>query len=237
MHAKSHQLCLTLCNPMDYSLPGSSVQEILQARILEWVAMPSSRDFTDPGIKPTSLISCIGRWVLYHWCYLGIIGDLLQAFNRTHFENQLTFYNSVLSLSLRWVWGQQGWQQEKKITLQWGEQGQPGSQKDSLELQGGCILLDLQLVFYFLQAHAPDALRWGWDDLEEWHWNMYNIIYETNHQSRSDAGYRMLRTGALGWPRGMVWGGWWEGGSGWGTRVHLWHIHADVWQNQYNIVK
>ena len=39
MHAKSHQLCLTLCNPMDYSLPGSSVQEILQARILEWVAV------------------------------------------------------------------------------------------------------------------------------------------------------------------------------------------------------
>ena len=27
----------------------------------------------------------------------------------------------------------------------------------------------------------------------------------------------------------------WEGGSGWGTRVHLWRIHADVWQNQYNI--
>ena len=32
----------------------------------------------------------------------------------------------------------------------------------------------------------------GWDDLEEWHWNMYNIIYETNHQSRFDAWYRML---------------------------------------------
>ena len=27
------------------------------------------------------------------------------------------------------------------------------------------------------------------------------------------------------------------GGSGWGTRVHPWRIHADVWQNQYNIVK
>ena len=32
--------------------------------------------------------------------------------------------------------------------------------------------------------------------------------------------------------------GWYgEGGSGWGTRVHPWWIHADVWQNQYNIVK
>ena len=32
-------------------------------------------------------------------------------------------------------------------------------------------------------------------------------------------------------------GGRWEGGSGWGTPVHLWWIHVDVWQNQYNIVK
>ena len=39
----SLQLCLTLCGPMDCSLPGSPVHGILQARILEWVAMPSSR--------------------------------------------------------------------------------------------------------------------------------------------------------------------------------------------------
>ena len=37
------QLCLTLCDPLDCSPPGSSVHGILQARILEWVAMPSSR--------------------------------------------------------------------------------------------------------------------------------------------------------------------------------------------------
>ena len=41
----------------------------------------------------------------------------------------------------------------------------------------------------------------------------------------------------LGWPRGMVWGGRWEWGSGWGTCVHLWRMPVDVWQNQYNIVK
>ena len=41
--AKSLQSCLTLCHPMDYSPPGSSVHGILQARILEWVAMPSAR--------------------------------------------------------------------------------------------------------------------------------------------------------------------------------------------------
>ena len=66
---------------------------------------------------------------------------------------------------------------------------------------------------------------------------MYNIIYEMNHQLRFDAGYRMLGAGALGRPRGMVQGGKREGGSGWGTRVYLWWIHVDVWQNQYNIVK
>ena len=38
-------------------------------------------------------------------------------------------------------------------------------------------------------------------------------------------------------PRGMVQGGRREEGSGWGTRVYLWRIHVDIWQNQYNIVK
>ena len=42
-------------DPMDCSLPGSSVHGILQARILEWVAMPSSRSLPDPGIEPRSL--------------------------------------------------------------------------------------------------------------------------------------------------------------------------------------
>ena len=52
--AKSLQLRPTLCDPMDCSPPGSSVHGILQARILEWVAMPSSRDLPNPGIEPAS---------------------------------------------------------------------------------------------------------------------------------------------------------------------------------------
>ena len=48
------QTCLTLCNPMDCSPPDSSVHGILQARILEWVAIPFSREFPDPGIKSGS---------------------------------------------------------------------------------------------------------------------------------------------------------------------------------------
>ena len=57
MCAKLLKSCPTLCNPMDCSLPGSSVRGILQARILEWIAMPSSRDLPDLGIQPTSLMS------------------------------------------------------------------------------------------------------------------------------------------------------------------------------------
>ena len=57
MHAKSFQSCLTLCNPMDCSLPGSSVHGILQARILEWAAMPPPGDLSNPGSEPTSFTS------------------------------------------------------------------------------------------------------------------------------------------------------------------------------------
>ena len=42
---------------------------------------------------------------------------------------------------------------------------------------------------------------------------------------------------ALGRPRGMIWGGRREEGSGWRTHVYLWQIHVDIWQNQYNIAK
>ena len=75
---------------------------------------------------------------------------------------------------------------------------------------------------------------------------MYNIIKELNCQSRFDAGYRKLgekkkKKEVWGWCTGMtigmVWGGNWEEGSGWGTSVHPWWMHVDVWQNQYNIVK
>ena len=48
MRAKSPQSCLTLCDPRDCSLPDSSVHGILQARILEGIAMPSSRGSSLP---------------------------------------------------------------------------------------------------------------------------------------------------------------------------------------------
>jgi len=55
--AKSLQSCLTLCDPVDCSLSGSSVHGILQARILEWIAVLSSRKLPDPGIKSEPFMS------------------------------------------------------------------------------------------------------------------------------------------------------------------------------------
>ena len=58
-------------NPMDCSPSGSSVHGILQARILEPVAMPSCRGSSGPWDQAgISYISCIGRRVLYHWRHL-----------------------------------------------------------------------------------------------------------------------------------------------------------------------
>ena len=51
------QLCPTLCNPVDCSPPGSSVHGILQARILEWVAISFSRGFSLP--RDGTRVSCI----------------------------------------------------------------------------------------------------------------------------------------------------------------------------------
>ena len=56
--------CLTLCNPIDCSLLGSSVHGISQAKILEWVAIPCSRGLSRP--RDQTLISCLGRQILYH---------------------------------------------------------------------------------------------------------------------------------------------------------------------------
>ena len=60
-----HTQCLTLCDPMACSLPVFSVHRILQARILEWVAISFSRGSSWP--RDQTCISCIGKWILYQW--------------------------------------------------------------------------------------------------------------------------------------------------------------------------
>ena len=61
------QSYLTLCDPMNCSLPGSSVHGIFQARILEWAAIFCSRGSSRPSHwSRISCIPCIGRQILYH---------------------------------------------------------------------------------------------------------------------------------------------------------------------------
>ena len=59
------KLCLTPCNPTDYSLAGSSIHGISQARILEQVAVSFSR--RSSWTRNWTRVSCNGRWILYHW--------------------------------------------------------------------------------------------------------------------------------------------------------------------------
>ena len=59
------QSCLLLCDPMDCTLPGSSVHGISQPKILQWVAISFSRASSQP--RDGTRVSFIGRWILYHW--------------------------------------------------------------------------------------------------------------------------------------------------------------------------
>ena len=67
LRAKSLHSCLTPCNSMDCSPPGSSVHGVLQARILESVVISSSKGSSQPSNQThVSYVSNIGRQVLYH---------------------------------------------------------------------------------------------------------------------------------------------------------------------------
>ena len=64
IHAQLLSRVWLVAIPWDYSPPGSSVHRISQARILEWVAISSSRGSSWP--RDRTRISCIGKWILYH---------------------------------------------------------------------------------------------------------------------------------------------------------------------------
>ena len=65
-------LSLTLCSPMVYSLPGSSVHGIFQSRILEQVCnFLLQRIFPVQRLNSHLLHLCIGKWFFYYWCHLG----------------------------------------------------------------------------------------------------------------------------------------------------------------------
>ena len=65
LKVKIAQSCLTLCDPMDYSLPGSSVHGILRVRILEWIDVPFSRGSSQP--RDWIQVSRIAGWFFTSW--------------------------------------------------------------------------------------------------------------------------------------------------------------------------
>ena len=107
--AKLLQSCSTLCDPMDCNPPASSVHRILQARTLEWVAMPTSGRATWPRDQTcVSCISCIGRWVLYHNRHLGSPGTSqvpLASFHPLFFFPPQLFSIHLLS----YLWSKKNW--------------------------------------------------------------------------------------------------------------------------------
>ena len=81
-----------------------------------------------------------------------------------------------------------------------------------------------------------EKARVGWSERTA---SKHHVYYQVRNRSPVQVGCmrQVLRAGALGWPRGMGWGGKWEGGSGWGTHVNPWLIHVNVWQNPLQYCK
>ena len=75
--SETAQLCPTLCNPMDCSLPGSSVHGILQARILEWVAISFSRGSSKP--RDQTQVSCIAGRCFILWATREALDSILKT--------------------------------------------------------------------------------------------------------------------------------------------------------------
>ena len=120
-NVKVTQFCLTLCDPTDYSLPGSSLHGILQARILDWGAISFTRGSS--WIRDWTSVFCIGRWALYHWATMSHQGSLVpspmveatQVFTDGWMDQQNVVYNGRASLVAQlaknlpamwetWVW-------------------------------------------------------------------------------------------------------------------------------------
>ena len=91
------QLCLTLCNPMDCRPPGCSIHGILQTRILEWVAILFSREFSWP--RDWTWVSCIaGRFFTVWATWSHLPGFKSQIF---HLSSCLLSIHVSLSITQR----------------------------------------------------------------------------------------------------------------------------------------
>ena len=119
LDSKVNRLCVCVCvcvfvcvqllihGPMDFRPPGSSAHRIFQTRILEWVAISSSRKSSQPrDLTCVPCVCCIGRWILYHQHQQGIsymytyIPSFLDFLPQVITEHQLQFSVLYSSFSL-----------------------------------------------------------------------------------------------------------------------------------------
>ena len=94
--SKVAQLCLTLCDPMDCSLPGSSVHGIFQAIVLEWIAISFSRGSSQPRDR-TRVSSIVEMLTLYRLSHQGSHYVSVFKYNFIHLKKQwlhITFRNT-----------------------------------------------------------------------------------------------------------------------------------------------
>ena len=106
------QLCLTLCDPMDWGLPGSSLQGILQARILEWIAIPFFRGSSQP--RDWTLVSHIAGKFFIIWAireakdiYLISLWELRYSHKESYSLLFLVPHTSVVTgKKVKWFWFQ-----------------------------------------------------------------------------------------------------------------------------------
>ena len=88
------QLCLTLCNPMNWSPPDSSVHGIFQARILKWVAIPFSRRSPQPSVELESFVSPASAGGFFTPCDTWgkvLPNSKMLTYNKVHFRIQAVY--------------------------------------------------------------------------------------------------------------------------------------------------
>ena len=111
----------SLCNPMDYSLPGSSVHGISQARILKWATI----SYSWGGVSLHVLeVSCIGRQILYHWASRKAHLTRVSRFNAQDRNRCVGLVGSDSCASLPYVGGDVGMWDPLKIEYNFNSDAQ-----------------------------------------------------------------------------------------------------------------
>ena len=98
MHAKSLQSCLPLYDLTDFSLPGSSVHRILQGRILEWVAVPSSRGSSQPRDGTHTCVCMCMHVCVYIQTYFNKIWVILYIEDISTYRNMQSYLTVFMAM-------------------------------------------------------------------------------------------------------------------------------------------